>query len=270
MLAGPRVLQMPPHPPVPDRVTAFGMSHAPSPAHPFARDPAIEPATDDWPFLYLRDRRIPEHYVLTFGLILVASAALVGPVVRRQAGTWSWEMFLLGAGFMLLETKAITQFALLWGATWMVASLAIVSVLVMALAATFVVSRRDIRRPWLIGAVLVALLAIGFALPIGRVTFSTRVAESAFYSMLFFSPVFCGGLLFGSAIKRSSSLARDYGTNLLGAMAGGVAEYASLALGYRALAVIIAACYVGAILVRRENVRERVKARAAFTLPNRG
>jgi len=37
-----------------------------------------------------------------------------------------------------------------------------------------------------------------------------------------FSPILCAGLLFGSAIKHSTSLARDYGTNLLGAMVGGV------------------------------------------------
>ena len=54
------------------------------------------------------------------------------------------------------------------------------------------------------------------------------MAESLFYAVLMFSPILCAGLLFGSAIKHSTSLARDYGTNLLGAMVGGVAEYLSL------------------------------------------
>ena len=85
-------------------------------------------------------------------------------------------------------------------------------------------------------------------------TFGTRLAESVFYALLVFSPIFCGGLLFGSAIKRSPSLARDYGTNLLGAMAGGVAEYSSLVIGYRALAIIIALCYLGAVLARRQRI----------------
>ena len=250
MLAGPRLADLKTEPVIPDRVTAFGQSHAPSLPHRFDRDPAIQPAVDDWPFLYLRDRHIPRHYVMTFGLILLASALLVAPSVVRQSGRWSWDIFLLGAGFMLLETKAITQFALLWGATWIVASLAIGSVLVMALAATLVVATREIRRRWLVGAALVGLLMAGYWLPIGTVTFPTRLAESGFYSLLVFSPIFCGGLLFGSAIKRSTSLTRDYGINLLGAMAGGVAEYASLAIGYRALAIVIAACYVAAILAR--------------------
>ena len=62
---------------------------------------------------------------------------------RGSSSSWA-------PGFMLLETKAIIQFALLWGSTWVVASLAIASVLGMALVATFIVSRVEIRgRAWL-------------------------------------------------------------------------------------------------------------------------
>ena len=250
MLAGPGVARMPTSPPIPDRVTAFGQSHAPSPARLHHRDPGIEPASDDWPFLYLRDRHIPKHYILTLLLILAASVAVVAPTVRRAEGRWSWQFFLLGAGFMLLETKSITQFALLWGSTWVVASLAIASVLVMALAANFVVSRREIRRPWAVGAVLLALLGLNYLVPVGRLAFDSLLAESLIYAVLGFSPIFCAGLLFGSAIKHSTSLPRDYGTNLLGAMAGGVAEYLALVTGYGALIGVVALCYVGALATR--------------------
>jgi SAM-dependent methyltransferase len=250
MLAGPRLAMMPANPVIPERVTAFGQSHAPSPARIHARDRNIEPASDDWPFLYLRDRHIPRHYILTLLLILGASIAVVTPVIRSSAGRWSWEFFLLGAGFMLLETKSITQFALLWGSTWVVASLAIASVLIMALAANFVVSRWEIRRPWLVGMILIALLAVNYMIPVGRLAFDSLVAESLTYALLGFSPIFCTGLLFGSAIKRSTSLPRDYGTNLLGAMAGGVAEYLALITGYGALIGLIALCYAGAIAAR--------------------
>ncbi|MCR4375319.1 MAG: methyltransferase domain-containing protein, partial [Acidobacteria bacterium] len=253
MLAGPGVARMPASPPIPDRVTAFGQSHAPSPARRHQRDPGIEPAADDWPFLYLRDRHIPRHYILTLLLILAVSVAVVAPAVRRAEGRWSWQFFLLGAGFMLLETKSITQFALLWGSTWVVASLAIASVLVMALAANFVVSRWEIRRPWLVGAVLLALLGLSYLVPVGRLAFDSLAAESLTYAVLGFSPIFCAGLLFGSAIKHSTSLPRDYGTNLLGAMAGGVAEYLALVTGYGALIGLVALCYIGALVARRKD-----------------
>ncbi len=256
MLAGPRTAQLKTLPPLPDRVMAFGQSHAPSPGHWLTRDPSIEPASDDWPFLYLRDRHIPMHYSVTLWLILAASAVLILPGVRRTTGRWSWQCFLLGAGFMLLETKAITQFALLWGSTWIVSSLAIASVLVMALAANLVVLQSKLPgRGWLVGTALLLLLAASALLPIGSISFQSRVVESAFYATLYFSPIFCAGLLFGSAIKHSSSVARDYGVNLLGAMTGGVAEYASLVIGYRWLTIIIMICYLGALLARGAEQR---------------
>ena len=253
LMAGPRLATLTSDPVIPDRVTAFGQSHDPSPARMHVRDAGVEPATDDWPFLYLQNRHIPSHYLAALALILVVSTVVVMFVLRGQAGSWSWQFFLLGAGFMLLETKSIIQFALLWGSTWVVASLAIASVLSMALVANYVVTKVEVRRPWLVGSVLLALLALNYVIPVGTIGFESRAGESLFYAVLMFSPILCAGLLFGSAIKRSTSLARDYGTNLLGAMVGGVGEYLSLVTGFRALLFLIAACYIGAIAARRRG-----------------
>jgi hypothetical protein len=225
------------------------------------RDASIEPSSDDWPFLYLRDRHIPGHYLAALALILVVSVGTVLTVLHGESGVWSWQFFFLGAGFMLLETKSIIQFALLWGSTWVVASLAIAAVLCMALVSNFIVSRVEITRPWLVGGALLALLAVSYLVPVGRIGFSSRALESLFYAALMFSPILCAGLLFGSAINRSTSLARDYGTNLLGAMVGGVSEYLSLVTGFKWLLVVIALCYVAALAARRsEHVASVVRA----------
>jgi hypothetical protein len=153
---------------------------------------------------------------------------------------------------MLLETKSIIQFALLWDRRGRrIAGVA--SVLTMALIANRVVASVEIRRPWLVGTLLLALLAANFLIPTAD-PFESRALESIFYAALVFSPILCAGLLFGSAIKHSSSLARDYGTNLLGAMVGGVGEYLSLLTGFRVLLLLIAACYVGALIARRVPV----------------
>ena len=230
-------------------LTAQGLEYKNS----YISERTIEPSTDDWPFLYLRDRHIPRHYLAALALILVVSTAVVMFVIRGQSGTWSWSFFLLGAGFMLLETKSIIQFALLWGSTWVVASLAIAAVLSMALVANYVVSRVEVTRPWLVGGALLALLAVNFMIPVGAIAFESRALESLFYAVLMFSPILCAGLLFGSAIKRSTSLSRDYGTNLLGAMVGGVGEYLSLVTGFRMLLLVIALCYIGAIATLRRR-----------------
>ena len=43
-----------------------------------------------------------------------------------------FSFFFLGGGFMLVETKAITELGLLFGNTWQVVGITIISVLVMA------------------------------------------------------------------------------------------------------------------------------------------
>jgi len=252
MLAGPRVAQLTTPPPLPADVNAYGQPHAPSPAHALVRDASVAPATDNWPFLYMRSPGLPAHYVGALAVVLVVSAfAIWLALYGERGGRWSWHFFFLGAGFMLLETKSIVQFALLWGSTWSSASLAIASVLVMALASALVVSRVQIRRHGLIAVALLTLIAVNFAIPVGRVTFSSRAAESLFYGLLVFSPVFCAGLLFSASFRESSSTAADFGANLLGAIVGGVGEYLSLLAGYRFLLVLVAACYFVALATRR-------------------
>lgn len=291
MMIGPGLTRVTNWPDPPTRVEAYNHPDVVSPGVPLTRDPSVNMATDNWPFLYMRYPHIPGHYLAALALVLVVSAVSVGFVFRlsrpapasmRSApatvggggggagaavasfGTSSataaataapragfpWHFFFLGVGFMLLQTKSIIQFALLWGSTWVVASLTIASVLCMALAATYTVARVEIKKPWMVGGVLLGLLGLSYGLPIGRLAFDSLVLESVVYSLLVFSPIFCAGLLFGSSLRRSTEVSRDYGANLLGGMVGGVAEYLSLATGFQFLLLVIAGCYVLALLTR--------------------
>jgi hypothetical protein len=264
MLAGPRLRELREMPPPPSRFIAYGQPLAPSPAHSLQRDAGIVPATDNWPFLYMRAPDVPRHYLVALASVLLVSAIAVFAAMGGAPARvhWSWHFFFLGAGFMLLETKSIVQFALLWGSTWSSASLAIASVLVMALASTLVAARVELRRPWIVAAILFGLLALNYLLPIGRVGFASRAAESIFYGLLVFSPVFCAGLLFSSSFKRSPSAAADFGANLLGAMVGGVGEYLSLLQGYQFLLILVGLCYLAAVLTARETRRATYVAAA--------
>jgi hypothetical protein len=271
MLAGPRVHELQAMPPSPDRFVAYGQPQAPSPARDLVRDTTIVPATDDWPFLYMRAPDLPRHYVAALGVVLSLSALAVylslraGPASSRR---WSWHFFFLGAGFMLLETKSIVQFALLWGSTWLSASLAIVSVLVMALTATILASRLEIRRRWAIGALLFGLLALSYWVPVGRIPFDSRAMESAFYGLLVFSPILCAGLIFSASFKHSPSAASDFGANLLGAMAGGVGEYLALVEGYQFLLILVGAFYLAALChLRMADFGFQPNPQSAIRLP---
>jgi len=189
MLAGPRVAELKTAPPLPTFAFGYGQPTGPNPAKLLERDPGVVPATDNWPFLYMRAPELPRHYLYALAVVLIISAIALIAVLwtesamsnRQSAMNWSWHFFFLGAGFMLLETKSIVQFALLWGSTWSSASLAIASVLMMALASAFVVSRVEIVWRWPVVAALVVLLALNYLLPIGRVSFANRGAESVFY-----------------------------------------------------------------------------------------
>jgi hypothetical protein len=127
----------------------------------------------------------------------------------------------------------------------------IAAVLVMALVANFTVTRVEIRRPRLVGAALLALLAINYLVPVGTFAIGNRLLESVAYSLLVFSPIFCAGLLFGSSIKRSEDVTIDYGANLLGSMVGGVAEYLSLLMGFQFLLILVAGFYILALATRK-------------------
>jgi len=275
MMVGPGLNRIAAWPPIPDRVEAYNHPDVVSPGLILARDQHVNPATDNWPFLYMRSPHIPTHYLWALGLVLVTSVLAVGLTLRFGQGgagsavrgltlsSFPWHFFFLGVGFMLMETKAIIQFALLWGSTWVVASLAIASVLTMAIAATWTASRVEIRRPWVVGAVLLFLLGVNYLLPVGRLAFDSLVMESLVYALLMFSPIYCAGLLFGSSLRYSTGVARDYGANLLGAMVGGVAEYIALVSGYQFLLLVVALCYVLALVTRPRPETARVQAARA-------
>ncbi len=253
MVVGPRLKTLDVYPEPPSEVAAYNQGTPLAPPVRHTRDRAIVPATDNWPFLYMKAPHLPAHYTSALAVVLFVSFIAVFAVVRGSVHRWSWEFFFLGAGFMLLETKSIIQFALLWGSTWVVASLTIAAVLVMALVANWTVSHVEVRRPRLVGAALLGLLALNYVVPVGTFAFESRLVESVAYSLLVFSPIFCAGLLFGSSIKRSDDVTIDYGANLLGSMVGGVAEYLSLLMGFQFLLLLVAGFYVLALATRRST-----------------
>src|SRR5205814_8518569 len=84
--------------------------------------PVPVPATDDWPFLYLRSPFIAPHYLA--GLAFALLIALLGVFGAARAGgttirRFSPHFFVLGAAFLLLETRSLVSFSLLFGSTWL-------------------------------------------------------------------------------------------------------------------------------------------------------
>jgi hypothetical protein len=228
-------------------------------------------ATDDWPFPYLRNRGIPHlyGYALASVSIILALAALFlwsrDRRARRTEGDAPFETKLafvfMGIAFLLLETKSIVQFSLLFGTTWINTSLVFLGVLISVLAANWTaVIIRSRRVLPVIFALLVGSCFLTFIYPLRNLL----SIESAFLrfivaSLLTFSPIFFANLIFSLTFRDQRLAERIFGWNLLGATLGGLVEYTSMAFGYNALGLIVVVCYGAVFLLlalgRRSEAR---------------
>jgi SAM-dependent methyltransferase len=213
---------------------------------PAAGEPAPKLATDDWPFLYLRTPFIAPHYLaaLAFALIIaligVAGAARVGGTSVRR---FSPHFFVLGAAFLLLETRSLVSFSLLFGSTWLVNALAFFAILTSVLLAILVNAKLQIRRAELLYGGLFVALAVAFMLPPESLLIDPPWLRYLLAGIVAFAPVFLANLVFTYSFRDTRTADMAFASNLLGAMAGGAMEYLALLTGYRALLIVVALLY---------------------------
>ncbi len=201
-------------------------------------------ATDDYPFLYLETPSLPSLYIWT--LLLIAAGAVLfvratGSRLRPMAQFT--DLFFMGAAFLLLETKSVVQFALLFGTTWFVNALVFIGVLVAVLVAIEISRRWTLRRPRVLYALLLVCLAIAWLVPLDRLLTLGFAPRFVCAVLLAFTPILIANLIFAQRFRNVGESVTAFGANLLGAMLGGILEYLSLLTGYRALLVVVAVLY---------------------------
>ena len=212
--------------------------------------PEVPPATDDWPFLYANPYGWPVIYTAALLLLVAAGAGLAAWAMRGvetpMRGRVDWTMACLGAGFLLVETKAIAELSLLFGSTWIVNVFAIAGVFVMVIAANFAVRAGWGKNLTVTYAMIAAALLLWFLFPRGALNalgFWPRAAAGTGLAVL---PIAFAGVAFSSEFGRRADPTRAFGFNLIGAVAGGALEATSLAIGIRGLSLIALGCYAGA------------------------
>ncbi|HTF56912.1 MAG TPA: hypothetical protein VK661_06740 [Planctomycetota bacterium] len=203
-------------------------------------------STDDWPFLYMGRRQYPKSYLIMAVGVLALSALLVRRVLPGSRILSAPVFFLLGAGFMLIEAKAITQLALVFGSTWQVTSAVIAAVLVMAFLSNLFVSRRGGVRTWPAYALLGVAIVLGMIVPVSAFAGLPPLAARALAAALVTSPVLFAGFIFSTELRRAADLPGALASNLVGAMAGGLIEYNSMYFGFNALGAAALALYAAA------------------------
>ena len=159
------------------------------------------------------------------------------------------DLFFMGAGFLLLETKSVVQFALLFGTTWFVNALVFAGILLVILAAIEVERRTRIRRPGLLFSLLFGGLLVAGLVPGSWLLSLSTAPRFLAASALAFFPVFIANLVFAERFRDTADPTTAFGANLLGAMFGGVLEYLSLITGYRFLLVVVGVLYALAFVV---------------------
>jgi hypothetical protein len=208
--------------------------------------------SDDWPFLYLRPLTVPWTYLFVFFLIAVSSTLAVRGVFGRSLfsrGRFDLQMFLLGAAFLLLETRAVTQLSLLFGSTWVVNTSVFGGVLAMVLAANGVAGRLRVyeRKLWYS---LLALSLIGlWLLPLRLLVDLPLLARATLGGLAFAIPIFFAGVIFSSELRTRADAAAALGCNLCGAVVGGLLENLSMLIGLKAIGLLALAIYLGSLQV---------------------
>ena len=220
--------------------------------------PTSDLATDDWPFFYMKQRTYPFSYLVMIGLMLAVSAWMVrrhfGP--KLLASPPGAVFFFLGAGFMLIETKGITELGLVFGNTWGVVAVVVTCILTLGFVANqWVGSRGPVSIPWTFGLLAAALaagwgvshyVAAGGAMPMARVTMP----------IVLNLPLLFAGLIFSSLLLRTNDIGAALSANIFGAMLGGFLEYNSMYWGYSSLYPIGLALYGLAFVAYRRDVPE--------------
>ena len=244
LAAGPGVVALPGGQPLGDSLDVI----------PDVGGPEPRPATDDWPFLYLRTPGIASYYIGALAFLLlfafgavVASARVTSTPIRR----FSPHFFVLGIAFLLLETKSLVSFSLLFGTTWIVNALAFFAILASVLLAIFVNARFRPRDPRILYAALFVAIGVAYLVPADALLIDPPELRYGLAAAIAFAPVFFANLVFTYSFRDTASADMAFASNLLGAMVGGALEYVALLTGFQPLLLVVAALYATAFLLAR-------------------
>ena len=195
-------------------------------------------ADDDWPFLYLRTRTIPKHYLAFIVMALVMGLTPLFLLPRGQRKI-RFPYFFLGAGFFLIETSNVVSLSLLYGSTWFVAVVVFVGILLLVLAGNLTSHAIAVPRMKIYMLFLVLNVLLAYAVPTAALlAVSNLLLRTAAAVLIFLGPVYFASLIFATLIKDEEKLFQAYGSNILGAVVGGVCEYTSLVFGFKFLLLI--------------------------------
>ncbi len=230
--------------------------------HTFSVSQVPTLTTDDWPYFYQHEPGLPSS-VIVISLALI----LIGWRFLRQTGatlrSMRWHFFFLGAGFLLLEAQIISKMALLFGTTWVVNSIVIAGLMVLIIASNFLVAWRK-RIPVIVGYVgIITSISIAYFIPLEDFFFSSIWIKALSATAVLCLPVFFAGIVFIRSFAQERFSSEALGSNLLGALVGGLLESLSMWTGIRSLLVLAVLLYLASWIALMERTEVVVTSEGA-------
>ena len=218
--------------------------------------------TDDWPYFYQHEPGIPFSVILISALIVLMAFWFMARTGQGSVRI-HWHFFFLGAGFLLLEVQIISKIALLFGTTWVVNSIVVAALLLLIVAANAtVLSVPSISRGIAYAGILIAV-AIGYLVPMQSLFFPNPWVKGLAALAVLCLPVYFAGIIFARSFAEVLFDSEALGSNLLGAVVGGVLESISFWTGLRSLLVVSVLLYIfSAIALRRREAGTEVSGRS--------
>ncbi len=152
---------------------------------------------------------------------------------------------------MLLEAQIVSKMALLFGTTWVVNAIVVSGLLCLIVAANLVYGAWPRIPQRVTYAALFLSLTVMFAVPVHNFFFESWLVRVIAAALALCLPVFFAGIIFVSSFARAGFSGKALGSNLFGALLGGLLESFSLWFGLKSLTILAAALYLlSAIFLR--------------------
>ena len=213
-------------------------------------------ATDDWPYIYLEQPRIPALYWLLAGLMFLI---LVQSLRRWRASSlvaqWNrthWHFFFLGAAFLLLEVQNISKASVVLGNTWQVNAVIVSGVLAMILLANLLAHRFPTMPLSVVYAALIGICLVLYFVDLAQFAFLPYPTKALIIGGLTALPMLFSGMIFIRSFASAAGKDAALGANLIGALVGALLQSVTFVTGIKALLLIVAGFYGLSLLTRRD------------------
>ncbi|MDP4001662.1 MAG: hypothetical protein Q8P69_01290 [bacterium] len=204
----------------------------------------IKSLTDNWPYLYLNKPQIPKIY-FWISIFLVALFFALRRTISWQ-GSFRWDLFTLGAGFLLYEFQNVSKTSLLFGNTWTTNLFTITAILLFILLANLIQAKYPMSLRVAFVGLMLALVA-QFLIPLEAFN-SFSFYNKAIWGSLFLNlPLLFSGIIFITLFHGAKEKSVAFASNLIGSAAGGLLEVFSFLWGIQAILFVTLIFYIVSI-----------------------